>query len=323
MSYIPSVLSNDRPAETPVESLTDLSIKEPTPAALKGFQKFLEIFCQYMKMKLEWLCPNLALLHLSNEAASLLEGRRIPGYTCKLALSPQTAAKHPDAALFMPGSYHWDRILEIVREKASNCSKYVVEITALGKAVSLPETDGGLLVYEPHLLIHWCLNYVTGNVSQQRNLDLAINLISGDLFYGYFQSLLACQLEETPLPHIPKTRAKISYKKAYDFMLQELNYMLSNESSAWAKPAQAHLELELTALAKYYAGQSTEESSFNKSQWEYDKSRRELKQRLAPRVMASPFATALIYAPIITYEMDFDGEVLALRFDPVTGQSLG
>lgn len=290
----------------------------------QSYRDYLEAFCDNLEIKCEWPEQGLALLHLTDEAATLLEGRRISGYTCKLALSVEAAGEHSDAALFVPGSYHWDRILEVVLDKAKACRQYVVGIPSFIESEDIDlEPDGGRMIYEPHLLAQWRLSYRADDITKHRILDLTINLVSGDLYHGYYYSLLPCVLHTEPLPHIPQAKMNIRYKRAYRYMTEEIQYVLANEDGSWALPANARLSSELLDLEEYYKERALHETTSSQLDAEHRKAIHELKERLAPKVMAGPFATALIYIPIIAYEMEIDGEVLGLRFDPVTGHALG
>ena len=296
----------------------------PPNESSAGLQAFLDTFCRNLGMECEWPEEGLATIHLTHEAASLLEGHRTPGYTCKLALSTQVAAKHKDAALFVPGSYHWDRVLEIVLEKARLCRHYVVGIPGFIDAERMDsEPDGGQLIYEPHLLMQWRLSYRSDDTTRHRIFDLTVNLTSGDIYHGYYHSLLPCQLDRSPLPHITQAKARIRYQQAYRFMTEEIQYLLADEDPSWATSANMRLSTELLALEQYYADRALDETLNELLNAEKSKRIHELKERLAPKVVANPFATALLYIPVVTYEIDIDGQALGLRFDPVTGQAIG
>jgi len=264
----------------------------------------------------------VTVLQLTDDIASLIDGPRTPGYTCKLALSQRQAKAHPDAELFIPGSYRWDRFLEIVHHKAKLCYQYVVEIPGFLKADPTvePEPELGQLSYEPHLLSHWRLSYRTGHVTQRRVIDLVVNLITGHLEVGYYRNLLRCLVAEQPLPFIPKAKRRLRFRAAYELMTDRISALLMQEDSTWAQTACSQLKLEKQAMEQYYADRLTDETAKDFIILERDRRIQELQQRSQPRVLASPFASALIYIPMISYQAFFGKKTLLLRFDPLTGQ---
>ncbi len=278
-----STLIGDPNPDIAFENAVVPALPYATDDGSQSYGDYLEAFCNNLDIRCEWPKPGLAMLHLTDEVASLLEGRRIPGYICKLALSTEVAKEHSDAALFVPGSYHWDRILEVVLEKARACRQYVIEIPSLIESESPePEPDNGLLTYEPHLLAHWRLSYRADDITRHRILDLTINLVSGDLYYGYYDNLLPCLLHTEPLAHIPQAKTMIRYRKAYRYMIEEIQYMLANEDASWALPANARLSSELVALEEYYKERALNEPGAAELEPEHRKDIHELKERLAP-----------------------------------------
>lgn len=286
-------------------------------------QDFLREFCQYIDINCRWTKDDVAILELSDEAASLVDGPRTPGYTCQLALSYESAQRQKDAKLFVPGSYHWDRFQEITLEKARFCRQYVVRVPGcMDTGEAALEADDGQLIYEPHLLAHWRLSYRTDHTTTHRILDLTVNLTSGDTTSGYYHSFLGCQLAKTPLPGVAQAKRRINIKKAYDYMIQDIAYMLAQEDATWALSASNRLQEELQALEKYY-DQAIGTAPSDLLMAEKAMRTKELKNRLQPKVMASPFATALVYVPMIIYEARFDNDTRYLRFDPIIGQATG
>lgn len=283
---------------------------------------FLEQFCQNLGIAHHWLEEGIAELEITYETANVIDGPRTPGYTCKLAL--HETPSEVGAELFVPGSYRWDRFLAITRQKAKLSRQYVVGIPGFPEVNSTTEgeTEGGQLVYEPHLLCHWRLSYHTGGITRSQVLDLIVNLVTGRSDLGYYRNLLHCHLHNQPLPSLPKAKRRLSFKRAYHIMCEQIQALLAKEDPSWAEAARQELKNETDALAKYYTDRLAKEGSNELLLLERSKRIEELKQRAQPRVMASPFATTLIYIPLVFYQVSTGDETLCLRFDPISNQAL-
>ncbi len=290
------------------------------PDQPSGVKSFLEHFCRNFGLECSWLTEDIAELHLTDEAAGLIDGPRTPGYRCKLALTVKSAEAWKDAELFVPGSYRWDRFLTIANHKGRLCRQYVTGIPGSLDDGEAPEAQGGEINYEPHLLIHWRLNYRTQTDSRRRILDFAVNLVTGHLETGYYHHLQSCSLAENPLPFIPTAKRRVGFRAAYKMMTDEIRYILTVEDNSWAKEACRHLDQEIQVLQRYYDDRLLRENAEDELIWEKDLRIQELKRRSQPRVLASPFAAALLYVPIITYQACVNGQNLRLRFDPVAGR---
>lgn len=312
------------PKEMKLESelRLDLSAGYHETDTLPNLRFFLEQFCHNLGIAFHWISGSVAQLEIDNETASLIDGPRTPGYTCTLSL--HTPPSGIEAELFTPGSYRWDSFLAITRQKAQLAHQYVVGIPGFledNSATEL-ETDGGQLVYEPHLLSHWRLSYRTGRISKNRVLDLTVNLVTGRSELSYYRSLLHCHLHDHPLPWLAKAKRQLSFKGAYSIMSQQIQYFLAREDPSWAKAASGELRNEIDALKQYYVDRLAKEGANELLLLEKTRRIEELKERSQPRVMASPFATTLIYIPIISYQISMGGETLCLRFDPISNQAL-
>ena len=222
----------------------------------------------------------------------------------------------------MPGSYRWDRFLAIANHQGKLCRQYVTGIPGFLDDAGEPEAEMGELNYEPHLLIHWRLNYRTQQFSRRRILDLTVNLVTGHLETGYYQYLQNCRLEEKPLPFIPIGKRQFGFKAAYKLMADEIRYLLTIEDNRWAQEACRQLAGEIQVLENYYNGRRVTESAGDQMAAERDMRIQELKRRSQPRVLASPFAVALLYIPMVNYQVSIGGQTLCLRFDPVAGRSV-
>lgn len=314
------------PSITPrqVQTQPDISPALPSVSVLPRLRAFLEQFCQHLGIKLHWTQAGIAVLHLSDEIASRLDGLRTSGYTCKLALSQELALAHEDAELFVPGSYRWDRFLEIARHEAKVCRQYVVEIPGFLEAnlTEEPETEIGQLIYEPHLLSHWRLSYRTQQMTRHKVIDLTVNLVTGNLESGYYRNLSGCRLDHNPLPFLNQAKRRLGFKTAYKIMSDQIRCLLAQEDPTWAMTATRQLEHEIQALASYYEDRLAGETTNELLLFEQDKRILELKCRSQPRVLASPFATALIYIPMISYLVVIGKKTLCLRYDPISGQAV-
>ncbi|NMB46263.1 MAG: hypothetical protein GX998_07590 [Firmicutes bacterium] len=304
--------------------MPDMSPIQLSADSLSSLRAFLEQFCHNSHVDYYWIENDIAVLQLSDELASLMDGPRTPGYICKLALSPASAQAHTDAELFIPGSYRWDRFLEITLDQARVSCQYVVGIPGFldGNSAEAPEEESGHLVYEPHILSHWRLSYRTEHVTRRQVLDLAVNLVTGHLQSGYYQNLLRCNLADKALPLLPRAKRQLSFKAAYRVMSDEIEHILAQEDSTWAKTAQSQLADEIQALEKYYRDRLAANAANESLLFEKEKRIQELKQRSHPRVLASPFATTLVYIPMICYQASIGKQTLCLRFDPISGQAL-
>jgi hypothetical protein len=291
---------------------------------LSGLRSYLEQFCQNLDINYNWIQEGVAILELSDETASHIDGPRTPGYTCKLALSQELAQAHKDAELFVPGSYRWDRFLEITRQKAEICRQYVVEIPGFLEADlgTEPETEIGQLIYEPHLLSHWRLSYRTQQMTSQKVIDLAVNLVTGHLELGYYRNLSTCRLDDKPLPFLRQAKRQLGFKAAYKMMSGEIHSLLAQEDPTWAITATRQLEEEIQVLESYYKDRLAKELASELLCFEKDKRIQELQYRSHPRVLASPFATALIYIPMISYLMIVGKRTLFLKYDPISGHAV-
>ncbi len=294
----------------------------PAPKELTGIQSFLNQFCHNLRLEYRWLEENVAEVQLTDEAASLIDGPRTLGYRCKLALSPESAAAHKDGELFMPGSYRWDRFLAIANHKGRLCRAYVTAIPGFLDDVEEPETDMGEVNYEPHLLVHWRIDYRTQQLNRRRILDLTVNLVTGHLETGYYQYLEGCSLDEKPLPCIPTAKRRVAFKAAYKLMTDEIRYLLTIEDNSWTEAATRQLAWEIQVLEEYYNNHRPAEHADGQTAREKDMRIQELKRRFQPRVLASPFAAALLYIPMINYQASIGTQTLCLRFDPVAGRAL-
>ena len=292
----------------------------PSPRDLSRIKDFLEQFCHNLGLEYHWLDENTAELQLTEEAAGLIDGPRTPGYRCKLVLSPESAEIHKDGELFMPGSYRWDRLLAIANHKGRLCRQYVTGVPGFLADADEPEAEMGALSYEPHLLIHWRLSYRTQQLTRRRILDLTVNLVTGHLETGYYQYLQSCSLEDKPLPFIPIAKRRVGFKSAYQRMADEIRYLLTIEDNRWAQDACRQLAGEIQVLEQYYNNRRVAESTDDQVAVERDMRIQELKRRSQPRVLASPFAAALLYIPMVNYQASINDQILCLRFDPVAGR---
>ncbi len=105
-------------------------------------------------------------------------------------------------------------------------------------------------------------------------------------------------------------------------MADEIRYLLTIEDNRWAQEACRQLAGEIQVLENYYNGRRVTESAGDQMAAERDMRIQELKRRSQPRVLASPFAVALLYIPMISYQASIGGQTLCLRFDPVAGHLL-
>lgn len=298
------------------------SASYPLTDSLPNLRLFLEQFCQNIGIAYHWVEEGVAELEITSEMASIIDGPRTPGYTCRLAIQETSSVE--GAELFVPGSYRWDRFLAITREKAKLSRQYVVGIPGFPEVnwTTEWETEGGQLVYEPHLLVHWRLTYQTGQITKSQVIDLMVNLVTGRSELGYYRNLLHCHLHDQPLSSLSKAKRRLSFKQAYYIMCQQIQDLLAKEDASWAKAATLELKDETDALVKYYADRLTKEGASELLLLEKSKRIEELKQRSQPRVMASPFATTLIYIPLISYQASIGGKTFCLRFDPILNQAL-
>ncbi len=321
-SFIQLLINQPVLRERGDEAAHGLSSPAP-PGKLSAVKSFLEQFCRNLGLECRWPVDNAAELQLTDEAAGLIDGPRTPGYSLRLALSQDAAEVHEDAEFFTPGSYRWDRFLAITHHKGKLCRQYVVGIAGFLDGAGEPEADMGELTYEPHLLIQWRLNYRTQQVNRRRILDLTVNLVTGHLEAGYYQYLLqGCSLGKEPLPFIPIAKRRLGFKAAYQLMSDEIRYLLTVEDSSWAQAASQELAQEIQALEQYYNNRTLAESTNSLLAAEKAMRIQELQRRSQPRVLASPFAAALLYIPMISYQASIGGQTLCLRFDPVAGHLL-
>ena len=97
-----------------------------------------------------------------------------------------------------------------------------------------PEAQGGEINYEPHLLIHWRLNYRTQTDSRRRILDFAVNLVTGHLETGIIITCRAALWLKTSAL-IPTAKRRVGFRAAYKMMTDEIRYILTVEDNSWAK----------------------------------------------------------------------------------------
>lgn len=242
----------------------------------------------------------------------------------QMVCAPELLAKYPGSELVTRGSFRLQWLVDGIRKRGLitrvtfpydlDHRKVEREILALLKEKNRFFFKQPTLYYHPHLLVNFKKSFETDESFDELS-SLSIDLVTGEISTNIIQELTA----KKSLTHPPKKnleKRRISYRDAYQALINHLKWQLQNHDSEWVKAARIRWEEEVTYLESYYQGNLDEDLD----QQSFYRRMAEVYRKYRPLVRIQIVNTAILYLPLVRYTLDpYPGEpeLPALIYDPV------
>ena len=242
----------------------------------------------------------------------------------QMVCTPELLEKYPGSELVTRGSFRLQWLVDGIRKRGLMARltfpydldhrRIEREILAVSKEKNRFFFKQPTLVYHPHLLVNFKTSFETDERFDEL-ASLSIDLVNGEISTNIIQELKSKKiLTQPPQKHLEKRQ--ISYRDAYQALLNHLQWQLQNHDSTWVKAAQARWEEEVTYLESYYRGNLDEELD----QQSFYRRMAESYRKYRPIIRIQIVNTAILYLPLVRYTLEpYPGEpeLPALIYDPV------
>lgn len=242
----------------------------------------------------------------------------------QMVCAPELLDKYPGSELVTRGSFRLQWLVDGIRKRGLiarvtfpydlDHRKIEREITAILKEKNRFFFKQPILVYHPHLLVNFKTSFETDERFDEL-ASLCIDLVNGEITTNIIQELKNKRLlTQSPKKNLEKRQ--ISYRDAYEALLNHLKWQLQNHDSTWVKAAQARWEEEVTYLESYYQGNLDE----NLDQQSFYRRMAEVYRKYRPIIRIQITNAAILYLPLVRYTLEpYPGEpeLPALIYDPV------
>lgn len=242
----------------------------------------------------------------------------------QMVCAPELLDKYPGSELVTRGSFRLQWLVDGIRKRGLiarvtfpydlDHRKIEREITAILKEKNRFFFKQPFLVYHPHLLVNFKISFETDERFDEL-ASLSIDLVNGEIATNIIQELKSKRLLTQP-PKKNLEKRQISYRDAYEALLNHLKWQLQNHDSTWVKAAQARWEEEVTYLESYYQGNLDE----NRDQQSFYRRMAEVYRKYRPIIRIQITNAAILYLPLVRYILEpypGDPELPALIYDPV------
>lgn len=170
------------------------------------------------------------------------------------------------------------------------------------------------LFYHPHLLVNFKISFETDERFDEL-FSLSIDLVQGEISTNLITVLAAKKLLIQP-PKKNLAPRQISYREAYQALLNHLKWQLQNYDSKWIKAAQTRWEEEVSYLESYYRDNPEQEHD----QQSFYRRLAEVYRKYRPIIHIQIVNIAILYLPLVRYTLEpYPGEpeLPAIIYDPV------
>ncbi|NLW49165.1 MAG: hypothetical protein GXY86_17760 [Firmicutes bacterium] len=242
----------------------------------------------------------------------------------QMVCSPDLLEKYPGSELVTRGSFRLQWLVDGIRKRGLitrvtypydlDHRKIEREILGLLKEKHRFFFKQPILYYHPHLLVNFKTSFETDEGFDELS-SLSINLVTGEISTNTIQELKAKKfLIQPPKKNLEKR--KISYRDAYQTLLNHLKWHLQNHDSQWVKTAQSRWEEEVNYLESYYRGnldQDLDQQSFYRRM-------AETYRKYRPIIRIQLVNAAVLYLPLIRYTLESypgEPELPDIIYDPV------
>lgn len=242
----------------------------------------------------------------------------------QMVCSPELLEKYPGSELVTRGSFRLQWLVEGIRKRGRvtrgtfpyelDYRKVEREILFILKEKNRFFFRQPTLFYHSHLLINFKTSFETDERFDEL-VSLSIDLVNGEIATNLIQELKGKKLLSQP-PKKNLEKRQISYRDAYEALLNHLKWQLQNHDSNWVKAAQSRWEEEVTYLESYYRGNLHEELD----QQSFYRRIAEVYRKYRPIIKIQTVNAAILYLPLVRYTLEpYPGEppLPALIYDPV------
>ncbi len=242
----------------------------------------------------------------------------------QMVCSPELLDKYPGSELVTRGSFRLQWLVDGIRRRGLiarvtfpydlDHRKVERDISALLKDKNRFFFKQPILIYHPNLLVNFKTSFETDERFDELS-SLSIDLVTGEISTNIIQELKAKKLSTQP-PKKNSEKRQISYRDAYEALLNHLKWQLQNHDSGWVKAAQTRWEEEVTYLESYYQGNPDEDLD----QQSFYRRMAEVYRKYRPIIRIQITNAAILYLPLVRYTLDpYPGEpeLPALIYDPV------
>lgn len=242
----------------------------------------------------------------------------------QMVCSPELLEKYPGSELVTRGSFRLQWLVDGIRKRGIisrvtypydlDHRKVEREILGLIKEKNRFFFKQPVLSYHQHLLINFIISFETDERFDELN-SLSIDLASGEISTNIIQELKTKKLSTLP-PNKNLEKRQISYRDAYEALLNHLKWQLQNHDSQWVKAAQSRWEEEVNYLESYYRGNLDEELD----QQSFYRRMAESYRKYRPTIRIQITNAAILYLPLVRYTLEsYPGEpdLPDIIYDPV------
>ena len=242
----------------------------------------------------------------------------------QMVCTPELLEKYPGSELVTQGSFRLQWLVDGIRKRGlitRGTFPYELDYRKVEREILflLKEKDRFFfrqptLFYHSHLLINFKISFETDERFDEL-VCLSIDLVNGEITTNIIQEI-ACKKLLTQPPKKNLQKRQISYRDAYEALLNHLKWQLQNHDSNWVKTAQARCEEEMTYLESYYRGNLDEELD----QQSFYRRMAEVYRKYRPIIRIQIVNAAILYLPLVRYTLEpYPGEppLPALIYDPV------
>jgi hypothetical protein len=242
----------------------------------------------------------------------------------QMVCSPELLDKYPGSELVTKGSFRLQWLVDGIRRRGLitrvtypydlDHRKIERDILALFKEKNRFFFKQPILSYHPHLLVNFKISFETDERFDELS-SLNIDLVNGEISTNLIQELINKKLLIQP-PKKNLLKRLISYRDAYEALLNHLKWQLQNHDSQWIKNAQARWEEEVTYLESYYRGNLDEELD----QQSFYRRMAECYRKYRPTIRIQILNAAILYLPLVRYLVEpYPGEpeLPDIIYDPV------
>lgn len=242
----------------------------------------------------------------------------------QMVCSPELLEKYPGSELVTRGSFRLQWLVDGVRKRGIiarmtfpydlDHRKVEREILSIIQEKNRFFFKQPILSYHPHLLINFKMSFETDERFDELS-SLSIDLVNGEISTNLIQEIKSKKLLIQP-PKKNLVKRLISYRDAYEALLNHLKWKLQNHDSNWVKNAQARWEEEATYLESYYRGNYDEELD----QQSFYRRMAESYRKYRPIIRIQIVNAAILYLPLVRYIVESypgEPELPSLIYDPV------
>ena len=242
----------------------------------------------------------------------------------QMVCAPELLDKYPGSELVTRGSFRLQWLVDGIRKRGLiarvtfpydlDHRKIEREILAIHRASQRFFFKQPALLYHPHLLVNFKTSFETDERFDEL-VSLSIDLVNGEISTNIIQELKNKKLLTQPPKKLLEKR-QISYRDAYEALLNHLRWQLQNHDSSWVKAAQARWEEEVTYLESYYRSNLDTELD----QQSFYRRMAEIYRKYRPLIRIQIVNAAILYLPLVRYTLEpypGDPELPALIYDPV------